>query len=152
MNSSDLARVIETVGKDRGIKREILCSTSLDQSKETLIRNMHAFNEITIERGTFSYLTNLELFVNEKYLTCIQADGVIFSTSSGSTAYNLSAGGSIVHQDVSAVLVTPICPHSLSFRPIILPANADLSIRMSEDSRADYVIVSLDGDNKFKLY
>ena len=85
-------------------------------------------NEIVLERGPNSFLTNLDLFVDGIYLTTIQADGVIIATPTGSTAYNLSAGGSIVHTDVQAMLITPICPHSLSFRPIIVPDSSRISL------------------------
>ena len=78
-------------------------------------------NEIVIERGPNSFLTNLDLFIDGNFLTTIQADGVIIATPTGSTAYNISAGGSIVHASVKATLITPICPHSLSFRPVIVP-------------------------------
>lgn len=73
------------------------------------------------------------MYVDGNFLTLVQADGVIVSTPTGSTAYNMSAGGSIVHTGVRAVLVTPICPHSLSFRPVLLPDNSVITLRVSEE-------------------
>lgn len=73
------------------------------------------------------------------------ADGIIVSTPTGSTAYSLSSGGSIVHPLVPSILLTPICPRSLSFRPLVLPANANVTLRLSEKNRARSVEVSIDG-------
>ena len=85
-------------------------------------------------------------------MTSIQADGVIVSTPTGSTAYNMSAGGSIVHSKVNALMLTPICPHSLSFRPLVLPDTSVITLRISDESRADSYWVSLDGDMKFEIH
>jgi NAD+ kinase len=74
-------------------------------------------NELVIDRGPSPYVSNLELYGDNNLLTVVQADGCIFSTPTGSTAYSLSAGGSLVHPDIPAILLTPICPHTLSFRP-----------------------------------
>jgi NAD kinase len=73
-------------------------------------------NDVVIDRGPSAYLSNLELYGNEAHITTVQADGLVIATPTGSTAYSLSAGGSVVHPQVSCILVTPICPHTLSFR------------------------------------
>ena len=65
----------------------------------------------------------------------VQADGVMLATPTGSTAYSVAAGGSMVHPNVPAILFTPICPHSLSFRPVILPDYAEVELRIPEDAR-----------------
>lgn len=96
-------------------------------------------------------MTNVDLYVDGNFLTTVQADGIIISTPTGSTAYNLSAGGSILHNQVRAVCVTPICPHSLSFRPIILPDTSVITIKVSEEQRADTCWVCIDGDFKFEI-
>jgi NADH kinase len=70
---------------------------------------------------------------------------MIVSTPTGSTAYSLSSGGSIVHPLVSSVLITPICPRSLSFRPLVLPAHSPISLRLGQKNRAEEVEVSIDG-------
>ena len=79
-------------------------------------------------------------------------DGVLISTPTGRTAYNLSCGGSIVHTGANVICLTPICPHSLSFRPIILPAsNCILEIKLSETYRGDAGHVQIDGHDKVEL-
>jgi len=65
----------------------------------------------------------------------VQADGVMLATPTGSTAYSVAAGGSMVHPNVPAILFTPICPHSLSFRPVVLPDYAEVELRIPEDAR-----------------
>ena len=72
-------------------------------------------NELTIERKAASGLTNMDVYIDGNFMTSLYADGVIISTPTGSTAYNMSAGGSICHYKVNALMLTPICPHSLSF-------------------------------------
>jgi len=121
------------------------------KTKKPTFGSLYALNQITVDRGSFNYLTNLEWYINGHPLTVIQGDGVIISSSTGSTAYNMSAGGSIVYNYVNWVLLTPIWPHSLSFRPLILPDNWIITLRASENSRADHYNVSMDGDHTFTL-
>uniref|UniRef100_A0A7S1EQG3 NAD(+) kinase n=1 Tax=Timspurckia oligopyrenoides TaxID=708627 RepID=A0A7S1EQG3_9RHOD len=92
-------------------------------------------NDVVLERGLDPGLSNLEAYCDDVLLTRVQADGLVVATPTGSTAYSLSANGSIVHPSVSAILMTPICPHTLSFRPIILPDTCCLTIRPSDTAR-----------------
>lgn len=80
-------------------------------------------------------MTTTELYGNNTLLTSIEADGVVISTPSGSTAYSLSAGGSLVHPDIPGILISPICPHSLSFRPLIAPDSMIIRIGVPYDAR-----------------
>ncbi len=77
-------------------------------------------------------ICSFEIYVNKVPLTVVHGDGVLISTPTGSTGYSLSCGGSIVHNSASVVCVTPICPHSLSFRPIILSQTSEISSRLSK--------------------
>jgi NAD kinase len=97
-------------------------------SKEIQPGICHVLNEISVTRGNNEFMALFDIFVNDVHLTTVQGDGVLISTPTGSTAYNLSCGGSIVHASAQVICVTPICPHSLSFRPIILPINAKITI------------------------
>lgn len=104
-------------------------------------------NEVVVDRGPFSALTNLDCFCDNLYFTKVQADGIIIATPTGSTAYSLSAGGSMVHPEVPALCFTPICPHTLSFRPLLFPDSSTLKIMVSKDSRGN-ACVSFDGRNR----
>ena len=83
--------------------------------------DIQALNEISITRGNNPGMCSYEVIVNDILLTTVQGDGILIATPTGSTAYNLSCGGSIVHSSAQVICLTPINPHSLSFRPIILP-------------------------------
>ncbi|XP_065091844.1 NAD kinase-like isoform X2 [Ochlerotatus camptorhynchus] len=120
------------------------------KSSQDPATNILVLNEVVIDRGLSSYLSNIDLFLDGKHITSVQGDGLIVSTPTGSTAYSAAAGASMIHPSVPAILVTPICPHSLSFRPIVLPAGVELKIALSPDSR-NSSWVSFDGRNRQEL-
>lgn len=107
-------------------------------------------NELVIDRGPSPYVSNLELYGDDELLTVVQADGCIFSTPTGSTAYSLSAGGSLVHPDIPAILLTPICPHTLSFRPMVLSDTMALRVAVPRGSRAT-AYCAFDGKGRVEL-
>lgn len=107
--------------------------------------SVFAMNEVIIHRGQDPHLAIVEVYVGGRFLTEAVADGMIISTPTGSTAYSLSSGGSIVHPVVPSLLLTPICPRSLSFRPLVLPLTTEVRLRLSEKSRGREVEVSVDG-------
>lgn len=107
--------------------------------------HLHALNEIILHRGASPHLTHLTISISGRVLTEAVADGLIISTPTGSTAYSLSAGGSIVHPLVKGIVITPICARSLSFRPLVLPNEASVDVRVSGDRGGAGVDVSIDG-------
>ncbi|KAG9232550.1 NADH kinase-like protein POS5 [Amylocarpus encephaloides] len=119
-----------------------------DNSTEGADSDVHALNEVIIHRGKEAHLAVVEVFVGGRFLTEAVADGMIISTPTGSTAYSLSSGGSIIHPLVSSLLMTPICPRSLSFRPLVLPANTPITLRLSEKNRGRELEVSIDGKRR----
>lgn len=124
-----------------------------DSTEEDLGSRQQTFNvlnELTIERGSSTFITNLDIYCNDSYVTNVQGDGLIISTPSGSTAYSMAAGGSIVHPEVPCLLITPICPHSLSCRPIIFPHQVRLSIQVPPAARSG-VTCSFDGKDTVTL-
>lgn len=119
-------------------------------------------NDIVVDRGPSAYISTLELFSQSLasqdtapiHLTTVKADGIVIATPTGSTAYSLSAGGSICHPSVAALLVTPICPHTLSFRPVILPDNESVIVVVPEyksHSSSCSAWVSFDGRHRVRL-
>lgn len=104
----------------------------------------HVLNEVVIDRGMAPFLSVVDVSCNKEYLTTIQGDGVIVATPTGSTAYSLAAGGSMVHPNVPAILLTPVCAHTLSIRPMLLPETSELQCSVPFDSRASGW-VSFDG-------
>ena len=94
------------------------------------LTNLLVLNEVVIDRGPSPYLSNIDLYLDGKLITSVQGDGLIVSTPTGSTAYAVAAGASMIHPSVPAIMVTPICPHSLSFRPIVVPAGVELKVNI----------------------
>ncbi|KAK1433331.1 hypothetical protein QVD17_10241 [Tagetes erecta] len=107
-------------------------------------------NEVVVDRGSNPYLSKVECYEHDRLITKVQGDGVIIATPTGSTAYSTAAGGSMVHPNVPCMLFTPICPHSLSFRPVILPDSARLELKIPKDARSN-AWVSFDGKRRQQL-
>ncbi|XP_077533572.1 NAD kinase-like isoform X2 [Haemaphysalis longicornis] len=117
-----------------------------DNNDNTLCSNSSCLvlNEVVVDRGPSPYLSNIDLYLDGKLITTVQGDGLIVSTPTGSTAYAVAAGASMIHPSVPAIMVTPICPHSLSFRSIVVPAGVELKIMVSPEARSS-VWASFDG-------
>ena len=128
-----------------------LYKTNFIPSKKTiaqltsLTKNAPVFqsvNDMVIERGSFNHLISLSIFINKNYIYSLKSDGVIISSPIGSTAYNLAAGGPILHPKVSAFVITPICSHSLTNRPIVIPDNSEIHLVL-ENTKAYLTIDGL---------
>ncbi|XP_055984420.1 NAD kinase isoform X2 [Sorex fumeus] len=104
-------------------------ATALDMELGKQVMQYQVLNEVVIDRGPSSYLSNVDVYLDGHLITTVQGDGVIVSTPTGSTAYAAAAGASMIHPNVPAIMITPICPHSLSFRPIVVPAGVELKVR-----------------------
>ncbi|KAF1357428.1 NAD+ kinase [Lizonia empirigonia] len=107
-------------------------------------------NEVVVDRGPNPTMSSIELFGDDEHFTTVQADGICVSTPTGSTAYNLAAGGSLCHPDNPVILVTAICAHTLSFRPIILPDTIVLRCGVPYDARTSSW-ASFDGRERVEL-
>ncbi|KAL8736038.1 MAG: hypothetical protein Q9166_000600 [cf. Caloplaca sp. 2 TL-2023] len=107
-------------------------------------------NDIVIDRGPNPTMSSTELFMDEKFMTSVQADGVCVATPTGSTAYNLAAGGSLCHPENPVILVTAICAHTLSFRPVILPDTIVLRVGVPYDARTSSW-ASFDGRERVEI-
>ncbi|KAF0267133.1 hypothetical protein FOG48_03828 [Hanseniaspora uvarum] len=131
------------------LRMRLSCIVFREETGE--ITERQVLNELVIDRGPSPFISNLEVYGNGSLLTVAQADGLIIATPTGSTAYSLSAGGSLVYPEVNALCITPICPHTLSFRPIILPDSMILTIKVPKDSRST-AWCSFDGKNRLELF
>ncbi|WOK96046.1 NAD kinase 3 [Canna indica] len=134
------------------LRHRLQCHVIREAAKDELDTEepILVLNEVTIDRGISSYLTFLECYCDSSFVTCVQGDGLILSTTSGSTAYSLAAGGSMVHPQVPGILFTPICPHSLSFRPLIFPEYVTLRVQVPFNSRG-HAWASFDGKGRKQL-
>jgi NAD+ kinase len=139
----ELFTVLETAlaGKASSAER-VLLFVQVEREGRVVFESQ-AVNDVVVQKGAKSRLPEFDIEVNGHDLARIRADGVIFATPTGSTAYSLAAGGSIAHPALSVILVTPICPHSLTNRPLIMPGSSKIEVRLPAFD--DEVLVTVDG-------
>jgi len=112
----------------------------------------YALNDVVVTRGSFANVINLDIYVGKNYTTTYQADGIIISTPTGSTAICLSAGGPIVHPKMEAFVILPICPHTLSNRPLVLPTDSEISVQIKPSRPTEKnFILSIDGQEEYEI-
>ncbi len=114
----------------------------------TPITEDYILNDVVINKGALARIVNLEVHVNEQYMTSYRADGLIVSTPTGSTAYSLSAGGPILHPSLNALVLSPICPFTLTNRPIVLPGYKVIQVRQTTEEE---LTVTLDGQTGYEM-
>jgi NAD+ kinase len=110
-------------------EKELVCETVL--------------NDIVINKGALARLAHIETYINDHYLTTYSADGLIVATPTGSTAYSLAAGGPVIHPAVPGILMTPICPFTLTNRPLIVPDSACIKIKL--EKKSSDIMLTFDG-------
>jgi NAD+ kinase len=132
-------------GKMKVEKRMLLKTRLLGESGETKSSKdyQYALNDVVINKGDIDQVVKLKTWSNQEFITTYRADGLIFSTPTGSTAYNLSSGGPIVQPGLPCILVTPICPFMLESRPVLLAPDVTLITQL--EGKADNVKVIVDG-------
>ena len=110
-----------------------------------------ALNDVVFTRTALSRMIELSVSVGDQFVTAVKADGLIVATPTGSTAYNLAAGGPIVHPAMDALVLTPIAPHTLTNRPIVIPAEREVRVTSTSSNAGDEVYVTMDGQTGFPL-
>src|SRR5450631_1557213 len=129
-------------GNPRVSERMMLEVTLHREGQE--IEKCHVLNDMVINKGALARIVDLETKVNRHFLTTYKADGLIVSTPTGSTGYSLSAGGPIIHPQMSCIVITPICPHTLTNRPIVITDDSLICITVTS-SFDEKVYLTLDG-------
>lgn len=109
-----------------------------------------ALNDVVFTRTALSRMIELDVSVGDQFVTSVKADGLIVASPTGSTAYNLAAGGPIVHPAMDALVLTPIAPHSLTNRPIVIPSEREVRVK-STGTNAGNVYVTIDGQSGFEM-
>lgn len=149
VNRSELFDAVEKVlSGSCTIEERIMLSALVFRSGEK-IADFIVLNDVVINKGALARITDLETYINSVYVTTFKADGLIISTPTGSTAYSLSAGGPILYPTLNSIVLTPICPHTLTNRPIVLPD--DFIIEVILRSESEDVFLTLDGQVGFSL-
>ncbi|HEY6008291.1 MAG TPA: NAD(+)/NADH kinase [Geobacteraceae bacterium] len=130
------------------VQERIMLLVSIKREGKTIAQH-HVLNDFVINKGALARIIDLETYIDGEYLTTFKADGLIVYTPTGSTGYSLSAGGPIVHPTLSCVGITPICPHTLTNRPLILPDSVVFETVIK--SETEDVYLTLDGQVGFLL-
>jgi NAD+ kinase len=111
-----------------------------------------ALNDIVLTRTALSRMVDLDVTVGDQFVTSVRSDGLIIATPTGSTAYNLSAGGPVVHPAMDAIVLTPIAPHTLTHRPIVIPAEREVRVRAAAGNDGAEIYLTFDGQHGFALH
>jgi NAD+ kinase len=130
------------------VDRRMILHVELYRNKRKL-RNFHALNEVAISQATLSRLIVLKTKVDGLKLANFNADGLLIATPTGSTAYSLSCGGPIVHPALSAIILTPICPHSFNQKPVVLPDSKKIEVTVASDYEA--MNLTVDGQQNVRV-
>ena len=124
------------------LDKRVMLSVELIRSDESVTRN-RVLNDVVINKSALARIIEIEAHLNQQFVNAFRADGLIVSTPTGSTAYNLSAGGPVIFPSMNAVVITPICPFTLSNRPIVVPDDSIIELRLKTDQ--EDVTLTLDG-------
>jgi NAD+ kinase len=149
VSQDEIYSILEEIfsGKHRLSERVMLEAEIIRDG--AVIRRQIALNDAVLNKAALARIMDLELRVNGEYVTTYKADGLILSTPTGSTAYSLAAGGPIVYPSVEAFVVTPICPHTLTNRPLVIPDSAAIEVEFKAEN--DAVFLTLDGQIGIEL-
>jgi NAD+ kinase len=124
------------------IEKRLMLAVELWRGEEFLTRN-RVLNDVVINKSALARIIEIEAYLNQQFVNSFRADGLIVSTPTGSTAYNLSAGGPVIYPSMNAVVITPICPFTLSNRPIVVPDESTIELRLKTQN--EDVALTLDG-------
>lgn len=130
------------------LDKRVMLAVELFRDEISLTTN-RVLNDVVINKSALARIIEIEAFLNSQFVNSFRADGLIVSTPTGSTAYNLSAGGPVIFPSMNAVVVTPICPFTLSNRPIVVPDSAEIELILKTDH--EEVALTLDGQVGFPL-
>ena len=130
------------------LDKRVMLSVELLRGHESITKN-RVLNDVVINKSALARIIEIEAYFNQQFVNSFRADGLIVSTPTGSTAYNLSAGGPVIFPSMNAIVITPICPFTLSNRPIVVPDDADIELRLKTDK--EDVALTLDGQVGFAL-
>jgi NAD+ kinase len=131
------------------LEDRLMLETKVMRDNEVICQ-FPTLNDVVINKGALARIIDLDVYIKNEFLTTFRADGLIISTPTGSTGYNLAAGGPILYPSLSNIILTPICPFTLTNRPLILPDSISISIMMGQESE-EKVSLTFDGQVGFDL-
>lgn len=136
------------LSQDYRVEKRVMLAVELLRGDERITRN-RVLNDVVISKSALARIIEIEALLNQQFVNSFRADGLIVSTPTGSTAYNLSAGGPVIYPSMNAIVITPICPFTLSNRPIVVPDDAVIELCLKTPN--EEVALTLDGQVGFPL-
>ncbi len=133
---------------DYELESRLMLAVELWRGQELVTRN-RVLNDVVVSKSALARIIEIEANLNDQFVNSFRADGLIVATPTGSTAYNLSAGGPVIYPSMNAVVITPICPFTLSNRPIVVPDDSVIAVRLITEN--EEVALTLDGQVGFPL-
>ncbi|MBA3634423.1 MAG: NAD(+)/NADH kinase [Acidobacteria bacterium] len=133
---------------DYEIDRRVMLDVELWRGAE-ILETGRALNDVVINKAALARIIEIKVNLNHLYVNSFRADGLIIATPTGSTAYNLSAGGPIIYPSMNAMVLTPICPFTLTNRPLVVPDTAEINLCLNNES--DGVVLTLDGQTGYSM-
>jgi NAD+ kinase len=133
---------------DYKLEKRVMLAVELRRGEELITRN-RVLNDVVMNKSALARIIQIETYLNDQFVNSFRADGLIVSTPTGSTAYNLSAGGPIIFPTMNTVVITPICPFTLSNRPIVVPDDSVIEVRLMTEK--EDVALTLDGQVGFPI-
>lgn len=133
---------------DYQIDPRVMLDVRHERRAQALSSN-RVLNEVVMNRATLTKIIEVEITLDGQYVNSFRADGIIVATPTGSTAYSLSAGGPILYPSMNAVVITPVCPFTLTNRPIVIPDNSEIRLRLKSESKG--VALTLDGQVGYQM-
>lgn len=134
LNIENIEEVIKSYIENRLVIKRRMKISGVIMNDDKNIFEEEALNEIVINKGAPSRMVELSIYIDGNFVTRYRSDGAIISTPTGSTGYTISAGGPIVHPDLDSIILSPICPHALNIRPIVLPKTSTVDIRIESSN------------------
>jgi NAD+ kinase len=130
------------------VQKRVMMAVELWRGPELITRN-RVLNDVVVNKSALARIIDIEAYLDAQFVNLFRADGLIVATPTGSTAYNLSAGGPVIYPSMNAVVITPICPFTLSNRPLVVPDESTIEVRLMTDK--EDVALTLDGQVGFPL-
>lgn len=149
IETNELSEALDDiVNKNYSVESRNTLEVSIKRNSE-IINNKYAVNDVVINRGATGEMLKVNMHINNEFVNSYRGDGIIVSTPTGSTAYSFSAGGPIINPKVKAILITPLCPHAVHVKPMVI--SDDEVINIDVEGKKDQIYLTTDGRNTIKI-